>query len=131
MGNLSSGLEDFFIERTSLTPLIRFKEGRLDIEGLSMPKSSIEFYKPLLDYLEKYSKNPLESTKVNIKLDCFSATSSKSLLDVFRKFEEIHKTKRDVVINWYYKENDENILAAGEDYQSIIRLPFKMIIIGD
>ena len=33
----------------------------------------------------------------------------------------------DVKVNWYYEEDDEDMLAAGEDYQAIIDLPFKMI----
>ena len=47
--------------------------------------------------------------------------------DVFKKLEAIHKAKNEVVINWYYEEDDEDMLEAGEDYESIIRVPFKMI----
>jgi hypothetical protein len=34
---------------------------------------------------------------------------------------------REVEVNWYYEEDDEDMLEAGEDYESIIRVPFKMI----
>jgi ABC-type molybdenum transport system ATPase subunit/photorepair protein PhrA len=51
--------------------------------------------------------------------------------DVFKKLETIHKSKHEVVINWYYEEDDEDMLEAGEDYESIIRVPFKMIEIVD
>ncbi len=43
------------------------------------------------------------------------------------KLEAIHKGKSEVIINWYYEEDDEDMLEAGEDYESIIRVPFKMI----
>ena len=33
----------------------------------------------------------------------------------------------EVKVNWYYEEDDEDMLEAGEDYQAIIDLPFKMI----
>jgi hypothetical protein len=39
----------------------------------------------------------------------------------------LKKNKADVVINWYYEEDDEDMLEAGEDYESIIKVPFKMI----
>ena len=39
----------------------------------------------------------------------------------------IHKAKNEVEVNWYYEEDDEDMLEAGEDYESIIRVPFKMI----
>ncbi len=32
-----------------------------------------------------------------------------------------------VEVNWYYEEDDEDMFEAGEDYQSIINIPFKMI----
>jgi hypothetical protein len=46
---------------------------------------------------------------------------------VFKKLEAIYKAKNDVEVNWFYEEDDEDMLEAGEDYESIIRVPFKMI----
>ncbi|MBO7596417.1 MAG: SiaC family regulatory phosphoprotein [Bacteroidales bacterium] len=45
--------------------------------------------------------------------------------------ENLHnKSVAEVVINWYYEEDDEDMLEAGEDYQSILKLPFKMVEIS-
>ena len=50
-------------------------------------------------------------------------------MDVFKKLESIHKGgSSEVVINWHYEEDDEDMLEAGEDYQAIINIPFKMIL---
>lgn len=122
-------MEPLNIESTPKTPSIKFleEEGVVEIKGRSIPENSIEFYKPLVDWLEDYAKNPLNKTVVNIQLEYFNTSSSKCILDVFKKLETIHKSKHDVVINWYYEEDDEDMLEAGEDYESIIRVPFKMI----
>ena len=122
-------MEAISIEGTAKTPTVKFnaQEGLLEIKGRSIPENSIEFYKPLVDWLEEYSKEPKELTKVNIQLEYFNTSSSKCILDVFKKLEHIHKNKHDVVINWYYEEDDEDMLEAGEDYESIIRVPFKMV----
>ena len=126
-------MESIFIEGTLKTPTIKFdgKTGIIEIKGRSIPENSIEFYKPLVDWLEEYAKKPFEKTQVNVQLEYFNTSSSKCILDVFKKLEAIHKTKHDVVINWYYEEDDEDMLEAGEDYESIIRVPFKMIEIVD
>jgi len=126
-------MESIFIEGTLKTPMVKFdgKTGIVEIKGRSIPENSIEFYKPLVDWLEEYAKKPLEKTQVNVQLEYFNTSSSKCILDVFKKLEAIHKTKHDVVINWYYEEDDEDMLEAGEDYESIIRVPFKMIEIVD
>ena len=126
-------MEPLLIEGTPKTPSIRFEadQGLIEIKGRSIPENSIEFYKPLVDWLEKYSESPGQLTKVNIQLEYFNTSSSKCILDVFKKLEAIHKAKHEVIINWYYEEDDEDMLEAGEDYESIIRVPFKMIEIVD
>ena len=126
-------MEPISIEGSPKTPTVIFdaSEGIIEIKGRSIPENSIEFYKPLVDWLEEYKKDPLSLTKVNIQLEYFNTSSSKCILDVFKKLEAIHKAKHDVEVNWYYEEDDEDMLEAGEDYESIIRIPFKMIEIAE
>lgn len=122
-------MESLLIEGTAKTPTVRFDgdSGTVEIKGRSIPENSIEFYKPLIDWLDRYALSPKPSTKVNIQLEYFNTSSSKCILDVFKKLENIHKSNHEVSINWYYEEDDEDMLEAGEDYESIIRIPFKMI----
>ena len=121
-------MESLLIEGTAKTPTVKFDAGGLlEVKGRSIPENSIEFYKPMVDWLDKYAKSPAKQTKVNIQLEYFNTSSSKCILDVFKKLEVIHKLSNEVVINWYYEEDDEDMLEAGEDYESIIRIPFKMI----
>jgi hypothetical protein len=126
-------MEPILIEGTPKTPSVKFdaNQGIIEIKGRSIPENSIEYYKPLVDWLEQYSESPAPKTIVNIHLEYFNTSSSKCILDVFKKLEAIHKAKNDVLVNWYYEEDDEDMLEAGEDYESIIRIPFKMVEIED
>lgn len=121
------------IEGTPKTPTVDFnaEKGVIEIKGRSIPENSIEFYKPLVDWLEEYMNSPKELTEVNIQLEYFNTSSSKCILDVFKKLEGIYKGGNEVVINWHYEEDDEDMLEAGEDYQSIIKIPFKMMEIEE
>ncbi|MEA3316747.1 MAG: DUF1987 domain-containing protein [Bacteroidota bacterium] len=126
-------MESISIEGTPKTPTIKFdaETGVVEIKGRSIPENSIEFYKPLVEWLEEYIENPKKTTVVNIQLEYFNTSSSKCILDVFKKLEAIKKARNEVIINWYYEEDDEDMLEAGEDYESIIRVPFKMIEVVD
>lgn len=126
-------MEKFAIDGTPKTPSISFDlaSGVLEIKGRSIPENSIEFYKPLVDSLEKYAGSPKAQTNVNIQLEYFNTSSSKCILDVFKKLESIHKGGSAVTINWHYEEDDEDMLEAGEDYQAIISVPFKMVQIEE
>jgi hypothetical protein len=117
------------IEGTPKTPTIKFdsKAGIFEIKGRSIPENSVEFYKPLVDWLESYKDEPLPKTTIEVRLEYFNTSSSKCILEVFKKLEAIHKAKNEVEVNWYYEEDDEDMLEAGEDYESIIRVPFKMM----
>jgi hypothetical protein len=122
-------MENLKIDGTPKTPTIEFnlEEGKLLIRGRSIPENSIEFYKPLIDKLEEYLGTPQETTLVKIQLEYFNTSSSKCILDVFKKLEKIKSNGSDTIIQWYYEEDDEDMLEAGEDYQAIINIPFKMI----
>ena len=122
-------MADLKLEGSPKTPTIEFNSGTgyLLIRGRSIPENSIEFYKPLIEALEDYNNNSQSNTKVDIQLEYFNTSSSKCILDVFKKLEAINSGSSEVIINWYYEEDDEDMLEAGEDYQAIINIPFKMI----
>ena len=126
-------MENLVIEGSPKTPTIKFtpEEGKLLIQGRSIPENSIEFYRPLVEALESYSASPKAETKVDIILEYFNTSSSKCILDVFKKLEKINSESEGVTLNWHYEEDDEDMLEAGEDYQAIINIPFKMIEIEE
>jgi hypothetical protein len=64
---------------------------------------------------------PLE---VNIRLEYFNTSSSKCLMDLLRRVEKSAVTAS---VNWYYESEDEDMLEAGEDYDAIIELPFRLV----
>lgn len=125
-------MDTLLIEGSAKTPTIKFdsNSGLVEIKGRSIPENSIEFYKPLIDWLEKYAIKPQSNTTVNIQLEYFNTSSSKCILDVFKKLENINKSGNSaVIINWHYEEDDEDMSEAGEDYKAIINVPFKMVMI--
>lgn len=126
-------MDPIFYEGTQKTPAVKLdaNKGVVEIKGRSIPENSIEFYKPLIDWLDEYAEGPKQRTEVNIQLEYFNTSSSKCILDVFKKLEQVQKASNEVVINWYYEEDDEDMLEAGEDYQSILKIPFKMIEIEE
>jgi len=126
-------METLTINGTLKTPeiLLNAEKGMLEFKGRSIPENSTEFYKPVFDWINEYSKKPKSTTSVKMHLEYFNTSSSKRILDIFKKLEKIKKAGNEVSINWYYDEDDEDMLEAGEDYESIIKIPFKMIEVID
>ena len=119
-------MESIKLEGTPKTPTVEFsaENGVLLLKGRSIPENSIEFYKPLINWIENYSASAPSETVLNVQLEYFNTSSSKCLLDIFKRLERVGNP---VTINWYFEEDDEDMLEAGEDYDAIIDIPFKMI----
>lgn len=120
----------FTAEQSAKTPLINFDpaSGNFEVQGKSIPENSAHFYKPVYDWLDQYVQNPAPTTTLNIQLDYFNTSSSKCIVDLFKKLELIVKNgKGAAVINWKHDENDDDMQEAGEDYKSIIKIPFNIV----
>jgi SiaC family regulatory phosphoprotein len=118
-------MEEIKLAPTQKTPSVTFTSaGLLELKGRSIPENSLEFYKPLIDWVESYGRTPAAETNVHVQLEYFNTSSSKCLLDFFKRLESLSSK---VTIHWYYEQDDEDMLEAGEDYEAIINVPFKMI----
>jgi len=125
-------MENFHLEATPKTPGLNFnsQNGKFEISGRSIPENSIDFYKPLLDWLDAYLKKPLQLTHLTIKLEYFNTSSSKCMVDIFRRLEKLHSSGNDVQVEWFYEEEDEDMQESGEDFKEIIKLPIKLVLIN-
>tara|TARA_B100001287_G_scaffold226189_1_gene195896 strand:+ start:23697 stop:24071 length:375 start_codon:yes stop_codon:yes gene_type:complete len=119
-------MDDLKLEGSAKTPFVEFNsKGELLLKGRSIPENSIEFYKPIIEWIDNYGQSVNETTVLSVQLEYFNTSSSKCILDVFKKLETL--TGTEVSVKWYYEEDDEDMLEAGEDYEAIIDLPFEMI----
>jgi hypothetical protein len=119
------------LRETITTPYVMLDavEGVIKIEGRSIPENVIDFFQPILSWIEKYTLEPKPITTVHFKLEYFNTSSSKRLFDIMKKVESISPTEGGkVVINWYYEEDDEDIYFAGNDYKALItKVEFNLI----
>ena len=122
-------MEALQLEGTAKTPTIKFSPGgkSLEISGRSIPENAASFYEPIYNWLDQYVKHPAAATEVIIKLEYFNTSSSKCLLDVFRKLETLQKSEKSTVkVLWVYDADDEDMREAGDDYRTLVLLPFEL-----
>ena len=117
------------IKGTEDTPNVNLDAGAnvFEISGKSMPENVAAFYGPILSWIEGYGKKPNAETVVSFKLEYFNTASSKMIMDIMSKFEDISNNGAKVKMKWYYLEVDEDMLEAGEGYSEIVEVPFEMI----
>lgn len=119
-------MEDLFINATPQTPFIHFngKSGVMKIKGRSIPDQPDEFWLPVLNWFESYLLQPLSSTVVKIDLEYFNISSSKRILFLLYKLNELAENGRDVHVEWFYRQTDEDMYEVGQDYAYMVKVPF-------
>ncbi len=118
-------MDKISIEGTEDTPMVTLDKGGnlFEISGRSLPEDAAAFYAPILSWLESYASDPLGETKFNVKLEYFNTASSKLILDVLTKLEDIDN----VTVNWYFHDDDEDMEEAGEEFSELIDVEFELI----
>lgn len=96
----------------------------LMLSGRSIPENSIEFYQTMMTWVEEHCHAQSGKLDIKIRLEYFNTSSSKCLMDLLKRVE---KSGASAEVHWYYEEEDEDMLEAGEDYDAIIDIPFKLI----
>ena len=105
---------------TDKLPYLKFDEdeGLLEIRGKSICTDILDFFKPLIDKITEYVKEPRD-IKLIIALEYFNTRTSKLLYNLLKIMESVTEKGFTFIVDWHY--DDEEIFEAGKDYESIIR----------
>jgi len=126
-------LEKIIHEGTPKTPTISVNgvSGEVKIAGRSNPENSSEFYQPLISWLDEYVVSPAPMTTLSLNLEHFNTSSSKCILDLLKRFKRLDENGNKFEINWYYEDDDEEMLETAEIYEGMTNLKFKKIPIPE
>jgi hypothetical protein len=126
-------MEKIEIKETSKTPSVNFdpERGLFEMRGKSIPENSNSFYGPLLQFVEKYGSKPAERTVLNVRFEFFNTSSSNRIHALFKRFERIYLSDRDVLIRWYCENGDDNMHDAGKDFKAILQVPFEIVQVDE
>lgn len=116
----------YFIKPTKNTPYVNLdiKKGIIEFKGVSSPSNSLEFYDKIFKVLNLYYRSARKELDVHMAFTHFNTSSSKCLFDILKALKTMQKKGKDVTVNWYYEEFDEDMREVGEDYRDVIGLPF-------
>ena len=119
-------MEILSINATATTPQVIFDPiiGTMHVEGRSIPENPDEFWLPILNWFESYIISPCETTTFSISLEYFNITSSKRILFLLYKLNELAERGCNVQVEWNYRREDEDMFEVGQDYAYMVKVPF-------
>ncbi|MBF0100491.1 MAG: DUF1987 domain-containing protein [Desulfobacterales bacterium] len=124
-------MQNLIIPATKYTPDIIFDctNHMLQIKGESYPENTAEFYSQIFAWLENYLEE-INDQKVHVHIDLiyFNSSSSKALINFFDVLESAAVKGKAISVNWYYEEDDEDILEFGKEFQEDLEaLKFNLV----
>jgi hypothetical protein len=122
-------MEEFQLNQAEGFPKIYLDEnaGVFEISGSSYFEDVKEVYFPVLECLEEYKNSPNPETCFTFQFDYFNTASSKMILDVLMKLEEIHNCGSKTTVYWYYPHDDNDMKDAGRQYAEMVKVPFEFV----
>ena len=117
------------IEDEFYRPVVDFnaETGVCIIAGESYLEETSDFYAPLIKWLKEYIADVRKKIDFNFKLTYYNTSSSKKILEILKILKDYIQTDGDVTINWYYEENDTDIIEDAEDFIIITGLRINLI----
>jgi len=112
---------------TTIGVLLDKANGIFEFSGKSRPENVIGFFDPIFTWIENYELNPNQETIFSFKLDYYNSSSAKVLLRLLVRLEDMLEKGHDVKIHWYYRTSDEDMRESGEDYSTLVSVPFEFI----
>lgn len=112
-------------EGTEETPDVQFDRTAnvFKISGRSYPENAMEFYAPLISWMESYGENPNPVTNLVVDLEYFNSGSVKQVFKLLYAVEDILETGKEAKITWCYKKGDELMLQKGIEFQKFLDIP--------
>ena len=105
-------MNSFIVKGNKYEPFVELnkEKGIFQIKGRSIVSNPIEFYNPILNWMEEYCQNPNDETNFVIELDYFNSSSFKALVDLFKVL--IKLSDKGLIIDWHTFEDDDIIDEA-------------------
>jgi hypothetical protein len=124
-------MNELSIKPTNTTPNINYntESGILEFSGKSLPTNSIEFYEPVFAWANEFFNSADVPTNfcLEFKIDYYNTSSSKQIAKFFRIIETSLAAPI-VTVNWFYDEEDIDMLDAGERFNKLLEIDFKFSV---
>jgi hypothetical protein len=96
--------------------------GTFEISGRSIPEDAIEFYQPVLKWIEQYAKVSNPTTRFTFRLDYVNTASTRMIHQMILTLISI----TGMTIEWLFKEDDQDMEEVGQDFSQLVGFPIEI-----
>lgn len=116
-------MEPLLRQSTTYTPYVHLNMATrcFVIGGRSIPIDAELFYRPILNWLDRYMETDrAERITFCFCFDFFNIASSKRILFILNRLVEMQNRGWIIKVLWKYEKNDLDMLEIGKDYDLMV-----------
>lgn len=122
-------MDKIHILRTNQTPEFIFNpEGIIKIVGRGLFTDRPEVTDRIIEWIDTYLDNPARVTYVTIAFEYLNSLSTVILVSILQSLSRITRRSKNLVIKWYYEDDDEEILERGKYISFSFDIPIEFIM---
>jgi hypothetical protein len=117
------------IKETLHTPSVNIfnDDNLIVVSGTSRLEDPSIFYQQLSELYEEYFPAFKDKVILDFNLNYINTSSSKWLFHILKNLQIKYSGQKKIIVNWYYEEDDDIIMEAGEVFQSLLDMPVNLI----
>ena len=122
-----STLDKLYLKPTEETPEIIFDKDKPEfrVTGKSYMEDATAHYNMVIAWLKLYSQQPNDITVFKFELEYVNTASSKIVHDILDVLDNMYLDGANVIVEWHYYEEDEDMEELGREFEEIYEVPFK------
>jgi len=122
-------INEVHILPTEKTPEVLLNpEGIIKIKGRGLMVNKTEVSEQIKNWINAYLNNPAEITYVFIAFEYLNSFSTMILVSILIKLLQVNMQNKELVVEWFYEEDDYDILERGEHISSAFDIPITFTI---
>lgn len=120
-------MKNILVKSTGKSPFVSFdaETGILEIAGRAIPEDSAAFFEPLSAWLDEYLLSPAPKTVLTFKMYYFNTSTSKWILNLLKKFNNVLDKNIDFEVLWFWE--DEDSLEYGQEVGELLNFPITFV----
>jgi hypothetical protein len=122
-------MDEYILKGTDKTPAIHLKDGLIAISGRSIPEDPYKIFRSAHHWVKEYVKKPASHTEVNIQIEYCDTGSTINIFNLLTSLVKCRNSNFNIemIFNWYYETEDEEILELGKFMESKLNVMFNYI----
>ncbi len=119
----------YFKEAKNDVPELLIDEEKhyIRVSGSSYPEDIIEVYGDFLLDLSNIKIEPNSELICDFRFDILSSATMRILHEIFTLFENYLEVGKEIVVNWFYDPDDEDMKDIGLTFAEILNLKINVI----